>query len=315
MSTSTALCEQALCEQAICDQTLVTRSHPLSVARLLDYLELTKPKIAVLELLTVLAAGCLASWSTANLATLLHAMLGTALVAGSASACNQWLERKLDALMPRTAERPLPAGRLSSAEVAWFAVITGAAGVLYLAAAVNLLTAMLGLVSWVMYVCVYTPLKPRSTMNTLVGAVAGGLPILMGWAAVEGRFGAAALALFLIVFLWQFPHFMAIAWLYRRQYEAAGMKMLTVVDPSGQLAGLQAVCSAMLLIPVSLLPSVVDFAGTAYFMTALALGTAQLLCAIVFCWRRNETTARVLLRASLVYLPVLMLVMILGPMR
>jgi protoheme IX farnesyltransferase len=300
---------------AFCEQAVAVRSRPLSVARFADYLELTKPRIAVLELLTVFTAGVMASWGTADAAVLIHAMIGTALVAGSASACNQLLERKIDILMPRTADRPAASGRLTVAEVTTFATVLVIAGLIYLATMVNLATAVMGLASWVLYVCVYTPMKLRTTMNTFVGAVAGALPILMGWAAVGGRLGAAAWALFLILFLWQFPHFMAIAWLYRRQYEAAGMKMLPVVDPTGQLAGLQAVCSAMLLIPVSLLPSVVDFAGTPYFVTALVLGVAQLMCALAFCWRRNETTARVLLRASLVYLPILLLVMICGPMR
>jgi protoheme IX farnesyltransferase len=302
MSTSTLACEQ----------TLDRRARPLALERALDYLELTKPKIAVLELLTVLAAGSMAHTSRLDLFVLLHAMIGTALVAASASALNQLIERRLDARMPRTADRPLAAGRLNPVEVAWLAGVLGVAGVVYLAVTVNAVTAGLGLASWVLYVCIYTPLKPRTTLNTVVGAVAGGLPILMGWSAVDGRFGLAALALFLIVFLWQFPHFMAIAWLYRDDYRAAGMKMLPVVDPSGQLAGVQAVCSAMLLIPVSLLPGVANFAGTTYFATALVLGLGQLACAIAFYRQPGEASARLLLRASLVYLPVMLLVIMFG---
>ncbi|HWB00497.1 MAG TPA: heme o synthase [Pirellulales bacterium] len=297
---------------AIAEPAVLEPPRTLHGSRALDYLELTKPKIAVLELLTVLAAGCMARWSNPDVLVLLHAMLGTALVAASASAWNQWLERHLDARMPRTAERPLPAGRLSSYETIVFATVTGVCGVAYLAALVNGLTALLGLFSWFLYVCVYTPMKPLTTLNTVVGAVAGGLPILMGWSAAEGRFGMAAIALFLIMFLWQFPHFMAIAWLYRDQYRAAGMKMLPVVDPSGQLTGVQAVCSAMLLVPVSLLPSITSYAGAAYVVVALLLGVGQLICAVAFYRRPSEFNARLLLRASLVYLPALMLCMILS---
>ncbi|HEX4130275.1 MAG TPA: heme o synthase [Pirellulales bacterium] len=309
MSASGLICESAVADTSTFN-AVAANPRTSGLARAADYLELTKPKIAVLELLTVLAAGSMARWSSGDVFVLVHAMLGTALVAASASACNQWLERHLDARMPRTADRPLPAGRLSAAEALSFAAITGLAGLVYLAVAVNLLTALLGLFSWWLYVCVYTPMKPRTTLNTVVGAVAGGLPVLMGFSAVHGRFGMAAWALFLVVFLWQFPHFMAIAWLYRDQYRAAGMKMLPVVDSSGQLSGIQAVCSAMLLVPVSLLPSVTHFAGLEYVAVALVLGLGQLALAIAFYYRPGERTARLLLRASLVYLPVLLFCMI-----
>jgi protoheme IX farnesyltransferase len=278
-----------------------------------DLLELTKPKIAVLELVTVAVAACVARWNSPDAWALVHALVGTALVAASASAWNQWIERDRDALMERTADRPLPGARLSTLEVTLFATVTGLAGLVYLALAVNLLTASLGLASWVLYVCIYTPLKSRTPLNTVVGAIAGGLPILMGWAAVEGPMGLAAATLFLIVFLWQFPHFMAIAWIYRRQYADAGMQMLPVVDPSGRRAGAQALFSALALVPVSLLPAVVNFAGPGYFACALALGLGQLACAAAFCCRRSEWTARLLLRASLIYLPLLLGALMLGP--
>ena len=215
--------------------------------------------------------------------------------------------------MPRTAQRPLPGGRLSSAEVITFGTVTGVVGIIYLALLVNLLTAKLALLSWFLYVVVYTPMKVRSTLNTVVGAVAGAVPILMGWAAADGHFGLPAATLFLIVFLWQFPHFMAIAWIYRHQYAAAGMQMLPVVDPSGRRAGVQAIVAAMALIPISLLPAVVNFAGPMYFSWVLVLGVGQAACAAWFLCRRDDVSARVLLRASLVYLPTVLALMLLGP--
>lgn len=275
-----------------------------------DYLELTKPKIAVLELVTVAAAAVLAGL---DFQLLLHAMIGTTLVAGSASALNQWWERERDGSMRRTANRPLPAGRLTALEVLLFGAITVMLGVAYLALFVNLLTAALGGLSWVLYVLVYTPMKSRTSANTLVGAVAGAMPILMGWSAMGQPLGMEAFTLFLIVFLWQFPHFMAIAWLYREDYAAAGLKMLPVVEPTGLRAGAQAAMAALILIPVSLVPAVIPAVGNwlppqlyFYFGWAVLLGVGQLACAISFFWRLDETSARRLLRASLVYLPGLM---------
>ena len=281
------------------------------VARLGDYVELTKPRIAILELVTLSVAALLAGidgW------LLVHALLGTALVASSASAFNQWLERHSDAQMPRTAERPLPAGRLGSFEVVLFGLVTLIAGVAYLTLKVNLLTAGLGLLTWITYVLVYTPMKYCTPMNTLVGAVAGALPILMGWTAMGQPLNLEGLTLFLVLFLWQFPHFMSIAWIYRQQYEAAGMRMLTVVDPSGMRAGAQAVIVALVLIPVSLVPAVHPLASSAfvYFAGALVLGVGQLMCAVLFLMKRDDASARRLLRASLVYLPALMLLLVLA---
>jgi len=296
----------------VSSSTLVYEGRRAQVcARARDYLELTKPKIAVLELATVVVAGLLARWGGSEMTVLLHAVVGTALVAASASAWNQWIEWEVDASMSRTADRPLPAGRLSRREVAWFGTVTVAFGVGYLLVYVNLLTAALGLAAWALYAWVYTPLKTRTWLNTVVGAVAGAMPVLIGWAAVGGSFGLPAAILFVIVFLWQFPHFMAIAWIYRREYGDAGMQMLTVVDPTGRRAGLQAFLAAAALVPVSLLPTVVSFAGAAPF--AAALGLAQLACALGFMIARSDASARLLLRASLVYLPALLAWLMLGP--
>ena len=283
--------------------------------RAADYLELTKPKIMLMELVTIAVAAMVASAGMPDMSLLTHAMIGTLLVAAGASAWNQWLERHSDVFMPRTANRPLPSGRMSSREVVVLGTIASLAGVGYLALFVNSTTAALGAATWLLYVGVYTPLKSRSPANTAVGAVAGALPILMGWTAVGGRLNLAAATLFLIVFLWQFPHFMAIAWIYRHQYAAAGLKMLPVVDPSGLRAGGQAVAAALALVPVSLLPALISFAGPTYFVWALLLSLGQLLCAAAFLLRMNDFTARVLLRASLIYLPGLLLWLAAGPFR
>lgn len=288
-------------------------ARPSSWQRALDYVELTKPKIVLMELVTVVVAGVVASGGAPDVWLLLHAMIGTLLIGAGASAWNQWLERDSDALMPRTAERPLPAGRLGSREVVLLGSLASLAGVIYLGLLTNALTTALGATTWALYVAIYTPLKAQSPFNTVVGAVAGALPILMGWTAVGGSLGLGAATLFLIVFLWQFPHFMAIAWIYRRQYAAAGLKMLPVVDPSGSRAGAQAVIAALALVPVSLVPAVTGVAGPDYFLWALALGIGQCLCAVVFLMRMNDASARTLLRASLIYLPAVLVWLTFGP--
>ena len=285
---------------------LVTQREGNAVlARLADYLELTKPRIIVLELIVAGAAACLAVPHGLEAAAVFHALFGTALVAASASIANQWWERANDARMPRTANRPLPAGRVTSAEAIVLAAITLSLGLGWLIYQVNMLTAALGLASWIIYVLIYTPLKTRTPLNTTVGAVAGAIPILMGWTATGAPLSLTAYALGGVLFLWQFPHFMAIAWLYRRDYAQAGHKMLSVVDPSGLRSGAQAVSAAALLVPVSLIPALVPTSGSPYVYLAwtLALGGIQLALAIRFAIVRDEKTARLLLRATLLYLP------------
>ena len=290
----------------------------LLLARAADYVELTKPRIGMLVLVTVAVAAFVASWGAPNPLLLVNTLLGTALVAASASALNQWLERDSDALMERTVDRPLPAGRLSSVEVLLFGAATVAFGAFYLAISVNVATALLGLLTWFMYVWVYTPLKSRTAANTMIGAVAGALPILMGCAAVERLpmqlsdvDAVKAAMLFLVLFLWQFPHFMAIAWIYRHQYGAAGLKMLPVVDPTGRRAGAQAVLAALALVPISLIPLSLRLAGPLYFVLVLLLGAHYIAHSARFCIYRDEATARGLLKSSLIYLPALMALLVL----
>lgn len=285
------------------------------VARAFDYVELTKPRIAVLLLVVVAAATVVATWGQPNPLLMLHAMFGTVLIAGSASAANQWIERERDIFMPRTARRPLPAGRLSAWEVAIFAGVLLVAGLAYMAFVLGLQTAAWGTLTWAIYVLLYTPLKPVTSANTAIGAVAGAMPVLIGWSATGVALDMRALALFLIVFLWQFPHFMAIAWLYRSQYAAAGHQMLTVVDPTGRRAGRQAIVSALALVPVSLVPALQasGWVGLAYFAVATVLGLAQFAIAVWFCATRSEHSARWLMRASLIYLPAVLAMLMLIP--
>ncbi len=286
-----------------------------AASRLSDYLELTKPRIVVLELIVAGAAACLAARHTIDVGAVLHALAATALVAASASIANQWVERRIDARMRRTANRPLPAGRVTSAEALSLSAVSLVVGVAWLATKVNLTTAALGLTSWVLYVMIYTPLKTRSPINTTVGAVAGAIPILMGWTATGTPLNVTALSLAGVLFLWQFPHFMAIAWLYRADYAKGGYQMLSVADPTGYSAGRQAVVAALVLIPVSVLP-VLAAPGVGpllYVSGAVVLGIGQLAFAVLFFRGAGDDHARLLLRASLVYLPTLLAMLILAP--
>ena len=293
----------------------VAPSRLAAWARVRDYVELTKPRIAVMELVVVAAAATVATWGTPDPLVVLHAMIGTLLVAASASAANQWLERRLDARMARTAGRPLPAGRLAAWQAAAFSALALAAGAAYLVGLVNWSSAGWALLTWAVYVLAYTPLKTRSSTNTAVGAVSGALPVMIGWTATGAAIDARAIALVLVLYLWQFPHFMAIAWLYRDQYARAGHQMLTVVEPTGRRAGSQAVLAALALVPVSLVPVLENPGlGSILFIAAAGLlGLGQLALAAAFWHRACDLRARLLLRASLVYLPTLLAMLMLAP--
>jgi protoheme IX farnesyltransferase len=279
-------------------------SRPRWLARAADYLQLTKPRIVLLELVTVLVTAQLAAPAAVPLSILFHTLFGAALVAASASAWNQWWERSSDGRMNRTADRPLPCGRLSSQQVVWFGSVTLLAGVSELSIFAGWIASAVALATWLVYVLAYTPLKSRSPLNTAVGAVSGALPILIGWTAAGAPVDVRAWALFSVVFLWQFPHFMAIAWLYRDDYARAGQKMLTVVDPTGYRAGAQALVAALALVPVSLVPALSPAAGSPMIFCgwAILLGLGQVAAAAAFLLQRNERNARRLLRATLFYL-------------
>lgn len=295
----------------------VQQSRAGWMVRVIDYVELSKPRIGMLVLIAVAVAYRAACNGQMDLWVLVRVLLGTFLVACSASAVNQWLERRRDALMVRTANRPLPASRLSVAEAVAFAVLTALLGAGYLWIAVGGQTAALAVLTWVLYVGVYTPLKVYTPWNTVVGAAVGAMPVLIGWSA-GGSTGDLRLALlYLIVFFWQFPHFMAIAWMYRKQYALAGMPMFPVVDPSGRRAAIHAVLGAVALVPISVVLAfyVPGVGGLWYGLAACALSVGQLGVALVFGWRRDDDWARRLLRASLIYLPTLLLLLLLVPWR
>ena len=271
----------------------------------LDFLALTKPRLNLLVLVTTLVGLYLAAPEGVALPILVHTLLGTACVAGGAAALNQVWERDTDALMARTRTRPVPAGRLRASEALWFAVILSVAGVADLAANVNVLAAGAAWLTLVTYVFVYTPLKRRTSLATLVGAVPGALPPVIGWAAAAGSITLPAVVLFGIVFLWQMPHFLAIAWLYRHEYAAAGIPLLPVLEPDGRRTGRQALLYAAALWPVSLLPTLVGLAGGFYIALATLLGFALVAFSIRFARDRSTAAARRLFIFSIVYLPLL----------
>jgi protoheme IX farnesyltransferase len=285
---------------------------PLARRRLADYVALTKPRVSVLVLFTVAAGGWLASHGEPDVAALLHTLCGTALVAAGASALNQLLERHSDALMRRTENRPLPAGRLHPAEVLVFGFGLGFLGLAYLAVMVRQpLAVLVAAITFTCYVFVYTPLKRKTSLNTLVGAVPGALPPVIGWTALGGSVGPEAAALFLILFVWQVPHFLAIAWIYREEYSRAGLQMLPVVDQGGGMTGRQMVAYCLALVPVSLAPVWLHQAGPVYLVGAVGLGGYFLVRALVFMAQNSVPHARRVLRASLVYLPALLVLWLL----
>jgi len=279
-----------------------------------DYLALTKPRIVAMVLVTVAAGYVLAPPSAlsgaARMLVLAHLLVGTALVAAGTNALNQVWERDVDAHMRRTAGRPLPAGRLSVVEATVFAVGAGLLGVAYLGLLVNRLTATIAAATLVSYVLVYTPLKRRTALATLVGAVPGALPIVGGWTAAGGSLDARAWLLFALLFLWQLPHFLALGWIYRDDYARAGLPTLSAGDPDGRRTFRQAALDAAALLAVSLAPTLIGMTGAFYFIGAIGLST-WLLWTSGACARNPSTDrARRLFRATLVYLPSILFLLI-----
>lgn len=275
---------------------------------LADVLVLIKARIAAWTLFTVVAGFVLGA-QPGTQEVLLPLILGTALVIAGANALNQVAEVDVDARMRRTRNRPLPAGRMAVGPVATVAGLAGATGVALLAVAVNGLTAALAALTLVSYVFFYTPLKRRSTVATLVGAVPGALPIAGGWAAARGQIDATAVVLFLILFLWQMPHFLALSWLYREDYAQAGLRMMAGSDPNGRLTFAHATVYAAALIPITLLPTMMGLAGKAYFWGALILTLAYGWAALTTAIWPSTARARRLFLWSIGYLPVLLTLM------
>jgi protoheme IX farnesyltransferase len=278
--------------------------------RIAAYAELTKPRITFLIVLTAAAGFCLASRGGVNYVAMLSAMVGIAFLSSGIATLNQYIERDLDRLMRRTADRPLPSGKLLPAEALWFGVTLTVAAELYLAAFVNPLTALLGLTVIAGYLFAYTPLKTRSTLSTMVGAFPGAVPPLIGWSAARGELSLESWVLFAILFLWQFPHFLAIAWMYREDYSRAGILMLPVVEPDGRITAQQIVAYTLMLLPVSLLPTVLGISGKIYFFGAIILGLLFLYSSIRAAFSLSRQQARRLLLASVLYLPLLFILMV-----
>ena len=284
------------------------------VPRVSDFVALTKPEITFLVILATGLGSAMASESL-DLLMLLHALFGTAFVASGAAALNQYLERAHDAKMRRTASRPLPAGRLTPREALYFGTGLSVAGTLYLAVTANTLTSIIGLAALLSYLLLYTPLKRRTHLCTLIGAFPGAAPVLMGWSTVQNNLAPQAWLLYAILFLWQFPHFLAIAWLYREDYAYAGMLMVPDGSDNTDTTFRQMWVASLALITVTLVPSLIGMAGKLYLYLALLLGLGFLFSVYQAASLRTKSAARQLLKATVIYLPLLYLIMILDRAR
>ena len=288
------------------DQTaVIAESRPWA-----DYISLTKPRVNLLVLVTTVIGFHLGNRGGTDLPLLFHTAMGTLLVASGAAAFNQVIERDVDALMRRTRMRPLPDGRLGVAQSAWFAAALSALGLAQLWAGANGLAAAVAATTLLTYTLAYTPLKRVTSLSTIVGAVPGALPPVIGWAAATGGVSIEAWVLFAIVFFWQMPHVLAVSWLYREDYERGGIRVLPVVEPQGRSTAFQMVNYAAALVPVSLMPAVVGLSGRIYLAGAVVLGVSALVLAVRFARQRTSERARQLFYASLIYLPVLWVLML-----
>jgi len=274
--------------------------------RVLDFAELFKARLTLLVLLTTAAGFYLGAESPINYAALFHVVFGTAAAAAGAAALNQWWERKLDALMRRTRTRPVPAGRMRPVEALTLGAVLSIFGVGYLAVACNALSAALAALTIVIYIFGYTPLKRASTANTLVGAIPGAIPPIIGWAAARGSIEAGAWSLFAILLLWQLPHFFAIAWMYREDYARAGFRMISSDDRSGERSASQSVFFCILLLVIAGLPAFLGIVTFVYLAIELVLGGLFIAVAMRFLKMRTAGAARLLFITSIVYLPLLL---------
>ena len=279
--------------------------------RFADFVTLTKPRLNSLVVVTT-GVGYLAARAGMDLPVLAHTTIGAALVAGGAAALNQIAERDLDERMPRTLDRPVAAGRLHPVEAAGFAVLLALAGLVQIAAGANVLAAALALATLVSYAAIYTPLKRKTHWAVLVGAVPGALPVVIGWAAAR-PLSAGAWSLFALVFVWQLPHFLSLAWLYRDDFGKAGLPLLAVIDATGGRTARHLIVYSILLVPVSLAPAWLGVAGSGYAVGAVLLGVGLLAIACWFARRRSSERARVLFRATLVYLPLVWILLLADP--
>ncbi len=288
---------------------MTSHSLSLSSARFSDYMELSKARLVSLVLLSGAVGFYLASPEKMDIPLFLISLLGTAFVAAGSMSLNQWMERREDAEMTRTASRPLPAGRMQPLEALFFGTGIALAGLLILFFAVNTVAVFLAALTLISYLLLYTPMKRKTSLCTIVGAIPGAIPPLIGWASATGNTSFEAWVIFTILFLWQMPHFLAIAWICRKEYGTAGFKMLSVVDPSGTQVGRQIILYSLALLPVSLLPSIVGLTGIIYFFGALGLGVW--VSYLSFISSRNlDQKARPFFRTSILYLALLLLLMV-----
>ena len=278
--------------------------------KLAAFLELTKPRIAFMLVLTSAAGFYLGSTGDFGFVLFLNSMVGIALLAFGVATLNQFIERRTDALMDRTARRPLVIGTVSPAEALIFGILLCVGAEIYLAFLVNVLTAVLGLTVIIGYVLLYTPLKTRTSASTAIGAIPGAMPPLMGWTSAADEITLGAWILFALLFLWQFPHFLAIAWMYREQYAKAGIKMLPVVEPSGIITARQIVIFTVLLLPVSIAPFFAGVSGIIYLVGASALGVWFLWASVQAARYKTNEKARTLLLVSVLYLPIIFALMV-----
>ncbi|GIX48116.1 MAG: protoheme IX farnesyltransferase [Candidatus Tectimicrobiota bacterium] len=277
--------------------------------RLSDYVALTKPRLLTMVLAVTAVGFYMGTVGGAAWGRMAHLLVGIALAAGGSLALNQYLERETDALMPRTQSRPLPDGRLQPLPALCFGLALTMAGLGYLAVVVGPLPALVTALTTATYLCWYTPLKLKTPLCSLVGAIPGALPPVAGWVAARGSLGRGALVLFAILFLWQLPHALAIAWLYRDEFARAGVRLLPVVHPDGHSTGRQVVTNCLALLAVGSLPTLMGLSGRLYFVVAFLLGLMFLGCGVHLAWTRTTAAARRLLFASLLYLPLVYLVM------
>jgi len=275
-----------------------------------NYIELTKPRITILILICAAVGFVVGTTGPIRIATLINALLGTALMASGTAALNQWYEAAADSKMRRTRMRPIPNGRIPRDRALYFGLFLSVAGFADLWLGTNRLAALLGLFTLLSYLLIYTPMKQRSPACTTLGAIPGAMPPLIGFAAASGTSTREAWALFLILFAWQFPHFYSIAWLYREDYARAGIRMLPVVEPDGESTARRILFAALFLLPVALLPRMLGMAGAAYAMVALAATLGLLLAAVLFDRQKTAARARRILLATVLYLPIVLLVLL-----
>jgi protoheme IX farnesyltransferase len=279
-------------------------------SRFADYVSLTKPELTFLSVVTALGGFYLGVNDAIPIAAMLHTMFGTMLVGGGAGALNQYIEREYDALMRRTENRPLPAGRLTPGEVLLFGSLMSIAGILELTISTNVLSGFLAIVTLVTYLFLYTPLKRITWFSTIVGGIPGALPPMIGWSAARGQLSIEAWILFGILFFWQMPHFFSLAWMYRKDYERAGYPMLTVMDSEGKRTSMQILFYCLGLVPVSLMLTLNGSLGWTYFFGALTIGCAFAYYGVHLMITKSNADARKMFFASLLYLPALLAFMI-----